>query len=365
MKSLRIVGILAAAFALPLLFGCTQSSNTSGGRVKVAFVSNNPAPFWSIAEKGTEKAAKEFDVDVVFKKPNQGDAAVQQELIDGLLLDQAIKGIAVSVIDPKNQGSYLNNVSKKVSLFTQDNDTLQDDPARKTGRLCYIGTNNYEAGRAAGRMVSQAMPEGGEVAIFVGDVAPLNAQQRRDGVLDELAGAKNAKGPTYGKYHLHKIYTDQPDGETRAKENALSAIAELDELIRAGKPVCFVGLWAYNPPMILSAVKDKKVEGKVKIVAFDEDFATLDGIRDGFVEGTIVQQPYMFGYESVRLMAAVARGDRTVLPADGRLYVPHFAVTKEGKPMSTKEGTDLPALKVEGKTAEFWKKDLTEKTGNK
>src|SRR5713226_6027437 len=104
MKSLHVVGIIAAAVSLPFLFGCTQGSQqNAGGPIKVAFVSNNSAPFWTIAQRGTEKAAKEFDVEVIFRQPHQGDAAVQQEIIDSLL-NQDIKGLAVSVIDPKNQG---------------------------------------------------------------------------------------------------------------------------------------------------------------------------------------------------------------------------------------------------------------------
>ncbi len=359
MKSLRVVGILAAALALPFVFGCPQQQNT-GGRIKVAFVTNNPDPFWTIAERGTEKGAKEFDVDCVVRKP-QGDASDQKKIIDSLL-NQNIKAVSVSVIDPVNQAPYLNDVCKKVKLFTQDNDTLQDDPARKTDRICYIGTNNYDAGRAAGHLVEEALPEGGEIAIFVGDLAGLNAQQRKQGVLDELAGVKDAKGPTYGKYHLHAdVYTDQPEGAQKGKANALNAITKLKSELENGKRVCFIGLWAYNPPAILDAVKDKGVLGKVQIVAFDEAPETLDGIRDGHIVGTVVQQPFEFGYQSVKLMAAAARGDNSAIPANGRLYVPHFVVTKDGKASSTKETKDLPKLTTDGKTAEFWKADREEK----
>ena len=38
------------------------------------------------------------------------------------------------------------------------------------------------------------MPDGGAFAIFVGQPDPINARQRRQGVLDELAGEKDAQG---------------------------------------------------------------------------------------------------------------------------------------------------------------------------
>ncbi len=154
---------------------------------KVGFVSNNAAEFWTIAEAGTVEAAREFKVDVEFRRPQKGTAAEQKVLIDGLL-NQEVKAIAVSVNDPKNQHDYLNEIAAKVPLITQDNDAPQSK------RLCYIGTDNYEAGKAVGRLVKKALPDGGTIAIFVGRSEALNAQERTQGVLDELAGEKNAQG---------------------------------------------------------------------------------------------------------------------------------------------------------------------------
>jgi ribose transport system substrate-binding protein len=153
----------------------------SGERIKVGFVSNNPAEFWTIAEAGTRKAAAEFGVDVLFRRPKVGTAAAQKEIIEDLLA-QGVKAIAISVVDPVNQEDYLNSIADRVVLITQDND------APKTRRKCYIGTNNLAAGREVGKLVKEVMPGGGTVAIFVGQPDPVNARERRQGVLDALAG---------------------------------------------------------------------------------------------------------------------------------------------------------------------------------
>jgi ribose transport system substrate-binding protein len=326
MNPLRIVGCLATALALGLLAGCRQDS----GKPKVAFVSNNPEAFWSIAEAGANKAAAESDVELLFKRPKSGDSAVQREVIDGVM-NQGIKAVAISVIDPANQKDYLDKIAGKVQLLTVDND------APDTRRICYLGTDNYEGGRAAGRLVKEALPDGGTIAIFVGDLAPLNARQRRQGVIDELAGEKDVKvedGMTYGKenkYKLYRTYLDQPEGRQKAKQNARAALQDLKE-----EPnVCMVGLWAYNPPDILSAVSDKVHEGKlkrgqIKIVGFDEMEETLQGIVEGDIAGTVVQNPYQFGFQSVTLMAALVRGDRSKVPADGLIPIDFRIITKDG-----------------------------------
>jgi ribose transport system substrate-binding protein len=328
MKPLRLLGCLGAALALAVVTGCQGGS----GRPKVAFVSNNPETFWDIAEKGCRKGEKEFDVEVVFRKPDSGDAARQTEIIDNLV-NQNIKGLAVSVINPKGQRDHLKEIAAKVPLITQDND------APDSGRLCYIGTDNYKAGRAVGRLIKEALPGGGTLAIFVGQKEPLNARQRRQGLLDELAGNPEPKDineieygaddKDYGKYHLHDTYLDQPVGAQKAKDNATDALTALRDAAAEGK-LCMVGLWAYNPPAILEAVRDKELLGKVKIVGFDENNATLQGVADGHIYGTVVQNPFEFGYQAVRVMASLAKGDKSVLPEDGILHVPHRVITKEG-----------------------------------
>lgn len=308
----RLFGILAALSAV-----CLTSCGGSG-KPRIAFVSNNTAEFWTIAEAGTTKAAQEFSVEVLFRRPAPDTAAVQKEIIEDLLTRQ-VKGIAISVNDPDNQRDFLDRIADRVPLITQDNDSP------KSKRLCYIGTDNYKAGRDAGKLVKEVMPQGGTIAIFVGKPDPLNARQRRQGVLDELADQTDAPGPTmYGNYSLLNTFYDQTD-QKKAKDNAADALTRLQN-----EPnVCLVGLWQYNPPAILSAVKDAGKVGKVHIVGFDEHENTLLGIKEGSVYGTIVQDPYMFGYESIKLLAALAKGDRSGLPKDGIMHIPHKIIKKD------------------------------------
>jgi ribose transport system substrate-binding protein len=316
MKSLRIAGLLLVAAVVGGLPACTRPAGSQ--RIQVAFVSNNAEEFWTIAEAGTKKAADELQVDVLFRRPPNGTAAEQKEIIEDLLTLR-VQGLAISVNDPKNQVSLLNRVADRMPLLTQDND------APDSKRLCYIGTDNYVAGKAVGLMVKEAMPEGGHIAIFVGKPDPLNAQQRRQGVLDELAGQANAPGPKqFGKYILLDTFYDDVDLKV-AKDKAATALLQLQN-----EPnVCLIGLWAYNPPAILSAVKDANKQGKVHIVGFDEMENTLIGIKEGHIHGTVVQQPFEFGYQSVKLLTALAKGDRSGVPADGIKYIPHLVIKKD------------------------------------
>jgi ribose transport system substrate-binding protein len=326
MRSLRVLALLAITIvALP---ACSRTPGSD--KPKVAFISNNPFEFWTFARRGTEKAASDFNVDVEFYMPPLGKAEEQRQAVEDFLA-KGIQGIAISPNDAANQAAFFDKIADRVPLITQDSDF---PPGSK--RLCYLGTNNYDAGRAAGKLVKEAAPEGGKIVIYVGKLDVQNAIERRRGVLDELADQKDAnkeqldKGQypiQFGKYTLLDTMTDD------AKQEKCQANVEAT-LAKNGDVRCLIGLWAYNPPAMLKALQQAVAVGKVKkgqvaLVGFDENEETLAGISSGDVYGTIVQNPYKFGYEAVRILSSLVRGDRSVLPKDGILYIPHRVIKKD------------------------------------
>jgi ribose transport system substrate-binding protein len=162
------------------------------------------------------------------------------------------------------------------------------------------------------------------VIIFVGRLGQANARLRRQGLIDELLDrtedASRYDDPNAGELRGEKytILDTRTDGFDflRAKAQAEDAMARYPDL------GCMVGLFAYNPPKILEAVREANKLDQIKIVGFDEEDATLAGIAKGEVFGTVVQNPFRYGYESVRILAALARDDRSVLPADKFLNIP-------------------------------------------
>jgi len=323
-NSIRLISAFVCTLLLTfLLTSCqpapTGSNSAAGGgagtKHKLAFVTNNASDFWTIARKGTEKAAKDISgIEVEFRIPSDGTAAEQQRVIDDLLA-KGIHGIAISPVDPANQTQMLNRAASQTLVVTQDSDAPNSD------RVCYIGTDNVEAGRQAGQLVKEALPNGGKIMVFVGVLDAANAQQRYQGLKEALAGSN---------VEILDVRTDNTD-LVRAKANAA------DTLVKHSDIAGMVGLWAYNGPAILSAVKDANKTDKVKIVAFDEQDETLQGIRDGAIYATVVQQPFEFGYRSMELMSKILNGDKSQVPATKQIFVPTKAVKKDNVEQFTKE----------------------------
>jgi ribose transport system substrate-binding protein len=281
------------------------SGSAPSAKIPLAFVINNPSDFWTFAKAGIRRAEKEFNVEVDFQVPGGGTAAEQTQIIETLIA-KGVHGIAVSVLDPKGAVGILNEAAKRMHVITQDSDCPESN------RTAYIGTDNTEAGRVCGREINKALPEGGKVALFVGKLDVANARERRQGILEVLRPG----------IEVVETFTDEGSRDT-AQNNVRNALDKHPDL-RA-----LVGLWSYNPPAIVKVVTEKGLAGKVKIIGFDEEKPTLDGIEDGIVESTVVQQPYEFGYRSIRALAMLARSQNPGLPKNGLDYVPVILVSRE------------------------------------
>jgi ribose transport system substrate-binding protein len=328
-KSIRSIVCLLAFIAL--LAGCKPGIHSGqggipgggGGKHKLAFVPNNTSDFWITARKGTEKAAAEIpNIEVEFRIPADGTAAEQQRIIDDLLA-KGIHGIAISPVDPANQTPMLNRAASQALVMTQDSD------APNSNRVCYIGTDNVAAGRQAGELLKEALPQGGKIMVFVGVLDAANAQQRNQGLKEALQGSNIS---------IIDVRTDNTD-RVRAKSNAADTLVKYPDI--AG----MVGLWSYNGPAILNAIKEANKVNKVKIVAFDDEDPTLEGIKEGAIYATVVQQPFEFGYQSMALMAKYLDGDQSVVPASKQILVPTKAIKKDNVDAYQKEINTLRGKK--------------------
>ena len=295
MQRLLVAGV-SVAFAMALGLGSADAAD----KKVLAFVVNGASDFWKIAEAGVKKAQGELpNYDLQFKYPEQAAAAVQQRVMDDLVAAGAA-GIMVSAVDPKNQTEQLNKVASQTVLFTTDSDAPQSK------RVAYIGSSNTDLGKEAGKLMLKALPSGGKCVGFVGLPGADNARERIEGVKETIKGSK---------VELVDIRGDEID-QTRAKRNVEDALAATPDV------ACMVGFYSYNTPRIYEALKEAGKLGQIKIIGFDEDPITLGGVKEGSIVGTVVQQPFEWGYQGMKLMAKVLEGDKSGIPADGIIIVP-------------------------------------------
>jgi len=311
--------LLAIAIGLGVLWwlGALRS------RPHVALVTSGEGPYWDLVIAGANEAARQYDVELTVVRSKSDSVAQTQVIRD--LLPQKFDGIAISPIEPQTESTMLAEVAANTTLVTVDSDS----PVAR--RICFVGTDNYTAGRTLGERVKSIMPEGGDVVICVGRAEKKNTQQRRQGVIDELLERPfdpdhlidpleaPLKGP---HYNIVATLADNADRDA-AVQLATEALSKYPNV------KCFIGTLSYSAPMVLKALDGAGKSGKVNVIGFDLDEKTVDGLGTGTVAGTIMQDQFGMGFHTIRILADEARGNHGGLPMFQAYLLPSQLVTKD------------------------------------
>jgi ribose transport system substrate-binding protein len=292
--------------ALSTFAGCSPSHRAASDKPRFAFIVNVPtARFWDIAFAGCLQAAAEENVVAEFHAPNESTAQQQKQIVEDLM-SRGIDGMAITPLNPQSMSLVLDRAGEMFPVICQDSD------APSSRRLCYIGTDNVELGRQMGELMKRALPEGGKVALFVGQLDVANAQERQQGVLESIQGS-----------NLEAIgtYTDgaQPAEAKRVVTDVLAKNPDLKGIF---------GLWGYNAPQAVNALEESPGRD-VRVVGADESVETCRAIAQGKEYASVAQQPYEFGYQSIKMLAKYRRGEHVDLPTDKIIHVGTYVITRE------------------------------------
>jgi ribose transport system substrate-binding protein len=268
------------------LLGKAVQDKGTPDETPLGIVANSVTSFWTAAQIGAQRASSEIGAPTIFTAPiKPGDKVVQGNLVKSFV-EEGYKGISISVIDPETITPIVKEgIAKDINFITIDSD------APESGRMLYIGTDNYNAGYAAGKELVRLLGEkGGRVVGLVGLLTAPNAIGRIDGIKDGIKGSN---------VELVEVMADGIDA-TKALDNAEAAIDKYPDL------AAFVGIYAFNGPAAGQALRVSGKVGKIKIVAFDMLPETITLVRDGVLSTAIVQRPYYWGYLSTYVLYAMS-----------------------------------------------------------
>lgn len=279
--------LFAVVLGAVLMVGCAKPKEATTTRapsaekkVRIVLITNGNSPFWDPMEVGMKKAAEDLGCEAISRRPTTDSPALQRQIIEEYQA-QKVDGIGISVIESDTIGPVIDELMNSgIKVITFDSD------AANSKRIAYIGTNNFEAGKAAGEAAKQLLPGGGKVFGFVGNQNAPNARER-------IAGFKEATKGT--NIVLVDVFDDNKD--------PAKARANVENVLQAHKDVkMLLGLFSYDGPQIAAAVKEAGVRDKVKILCFDAEPETINHLKRGEIDATVVQKPYEFGYRSVQLL---------------------------------------------------------------
>ena len=283
----RIV-MAALAASLALAGAAAQAQE----KTQLAFVVNGASDFWKLAEAGVKKAQGELpDYDMQLRYPAQAHRGAA-ERADGRPRRRRRRRDHDLLGRPQDLDRRLQQDRRADPALHHRQDAPQSN------RIAYLGSSNTDAGVQAGEIAVKALPDGGKCMGFVGLLGADNAKERIAGFRKAVEGHN---------IELVDVRGDDIDF-ARARSNVDDVLAANPEI------TCMVGFYSYNPPKIYEALQAAGKLGQITVIAFDEDPITLGAVKEGTFAGTVVQQPFEWGYQGMKLMAAYLGGDKSQHP---------------------------------------------------
>jgi ribose transport system substrate-binding protein len=287
---------------------------------KVAFVTGGSGTYWQLTVDGAKAAAAKHNVDLQVEMPAEEESVEEQVSILGRIDLGRMDGLAFSPLDAEGQTDFINQLvrrEKKVVTFDSD--------APLSTRQSHIGTSNFAAGRACARMVNDAMPNGGKIAVLLANQTKENLIDRKGGFHERIAQmADDVEEGQPLKFVIVGYFEDNGNAAT-CEKNVKAVLAEHPDL------GAIVGMNSKHGPILLKVLKEAGKLGQIKLITFDEAEETLKGVEEGYIYATLAQDPYRFGYEAVSTLAALCSGDETSVPIVGRgsTYISAEAIRQE------------------------------------
>ena len=289
---MKKTALKAMLMALPLFVGVAAQAKDAKDIV-IAVIPKVAVPFFDDCNNGAKAAATAAGVQYEWVVPQNTQGSTQVQIIEDLI-SKKVDGIAISVNEPKSVERIIKKaMDSGIKVLTFDSDSA------KSGRSMYIGTSNEAAGETMGESMAKAIGGKGEVAIVTGQLGAANLNERIAGIKKALA-----KSPDI------KIVA------TEGTEDDLAKAVSVDEALFRGHPNLkgIFGVSQVGGPSVAKVMATKEFAAKkdaVKVFAFDDLPDTIKGVKEGYIQGIMVQRPVTMGKLAVEHLIAQIDGKET------------------------------------------------------
>lgn len=265
--------------------------------------------YWKKAETGMQEAAEKYDVDIETIDIEQLDS---DKYIYALREAVAAKTEGILAV-----GWRYDDIEPEIKKIVDAGIPVIyiDTDIEDSSRLCFIGSDNYEAGRLAGEEIVRVT--GGQGCVGILRLTSVENQEKRlRGIEDVLKD--------YPEIQLVNVNDEFTETDSLNKNVSMKRIQDMLE--KYPDITAIVGTNAYETVAAGTVVEAMECSDKIRIVGFDDNEETMDYIKKHVIDATIVQQPEKMGYNGVKLLAEIAEGktvenseiytDLTVIRAD-------------------------------------------------
>jgi ribose transport system substrate-binding protein len=291
---------------LPAAVGLALSACNRRRRKIVGVVPKATSHLFFVAvHAGVERAAREFDMDLLWNGPmDETDYTRQIEIVDSMVA-RHVEALAISAVDERALVAPLERAMQAgipVTVF--------DSAVNIEGYVSFISSDNYAAGCTAARRLAALIGGKGTVGMVMQKPGGASTVLRETGFADTVAKELPGVRIVARQYGMA-----DPVRSRAAAENILTAHPDLGGIFASSEAASLGSI---------QAIRSRGLSGKVKLVTFDSSDTHIEALNEGTVDIMLVQDPMQLGYEAVKSLAQKLRGQSPV----HRMEIPVRVIVK-------------------------------------
>lgn len=288
--------LILLALALAVAVSLPACRDRATKKMTIAVVPKGTThEFWKSVHAGAVKAAREFDVEILWQGPLKEDDREDQIRVVDTLVTRGIDGLLLAPLDEKAlRAPVANAVRAGIPVVTFDSRLDSEDP------LSLVSTSNLVAGQMAGEHLAKVLNGKGNVIMMRLHEGAASTTAREQGFLDAIArhpGITVISSNQYGGATTESAY--------KTGENLIASTKAADGNVQ--------GIFTPNESTtfgMLRVLENAGLAGKIRFVGFDSSDKLVAGLKSGAIDGLVLQNPFAMGYIGVKTLVAYKRGER-------------------------------------------------------
>ena len=317
-----------------LLTGC---GDTTPYRYRIAVIPKGLThEFWQSIHRGAERAARDLEHDkglpteIIWDGPlKENDSLVQIRIVDRRISTR-VSGIVLAPQHSKTMVAPVERAKERGIPVVIIDSGLDKKTLKRHPDLIvkYVATSNYHGGELAAEHLLQVLQREGKDApnliLFRYQIGSESTEQREQGFLDRLEKVRKQQAHA-GRPTLTLLSDDKYAGATKD-----TAFKEASPLLNNLKAKGIDGIFAPNESSangMLDALRGLDLNKKAHLMGFDSSEPLLQAVREGDMDGLILQDPYKMGYQGVWTLVHHLEG-QDVEPGVHKVSTGEYLITR-------------------------------------
>jgi ribose transport system substrate-binding protein len=285
--------------ALLLLAACRRTHNADSEQTKKLRIAVIPKgtthEFWKSIHAGAVKAARELDVEVIWKGPLKEDDLKSQIDLVQRFTAQRVAGIVLAPLDSKGLRGVVKDATQNSIPVVVVDSALDSNDA-----VSFVATDNRAAGRLAGFRMAALMGNKGNLILLRYQEGSASTHEREEGFLESIRKHPDIKLVSENRY-------------AGATTESGYAAAESLLLAQGAGQGSVQGVFTPNESStfgMLLALEKAGLAGKIKFVGFDASEKLIAALKADKISGLVIQNPFAMGYLGVKSLVQRLRGEQ-------------------------------------------------------